>query len=243
MRGSKKFYKYSSKLLDIIYPWYCAVCGAKTNKKGICHQCEQYLPWCDREKKCEVCGLPISANEIHTKVCGQCQTHPPEYDYLSAVFWYEALIREFITQYKYFNRWEHARTLMQLSLNSFPLSDQKTLFIPVPNHTARVRQRGFSAVNELIKLYKKEIKFQYNSELVSRTKNTASQTGKTKTERKRNLRHAFKVNGHIKHKHIVIIDEVVTTGATVNELSRCLKKAGVEKVSIWALARTRYKFK
>lgn len=186
-----------------------------------------------------MCGLPISGDTLHVLICGQCQKQPPYYDSLSAVYWYEPPINDFITQYKYFNRWENAQTLIELCKTSFVSCGENTLVIPIPSHPSRVRQRGFNAVYELVKLLKKQCTFNFDEKLVSRIKHTETQTGKTKSQRRKNLRDAFTVSEVIKYDHIVIVDEVVTTGATVNELSRCLKKAGVKKISIWALARTR----
>jgi len=237
----KKFNKYPAKWLNSIYPWHCSICGGSTSNKSICQLCIRLLPLWNKEPSCEVCGLQIENDTDHTLICGQCQKQPPYYDCLSAVYWYEPPINDIITQYKYLNYWENAQTLIELCKNSFIASHKDSLIIPVPSHPSRVRQRGFNAVYELVQLFKRQHNFYYDDKLVSRCKNTETQTGKTKAQRKRNLRNAFTVNHLIEHDYITIIDEVVTTGATVNELSRCLKNAGVKKVSVWALARTRNK--
>lgn len=242
MLALKNFNKYWAKLLNSVYPWHCVICGAQAQNKSICTECAPYLSWCRNDTKCDVCGLPISADASHTRICGICQKHPPYYDCISAVFWYEPPISDFITQFKYFNHWENAQTLIELSESELVTENENSLIIPVPSHSSRIKQRGFNAVYELVKLYKKQRNFLYDDTLVSRVKNTETQTGKTKQQRKKNLRNAFKINHAIKHEHIIIIDEVVTTGATVNELSRCLKKAGVKKVTVWAIARTRNKY-
>ena len=98
---------------------------------------------------------------------------------------------------------------------------------------------AINAVHELIKQFKQKYNFDYDDQLVARFKNTDTQTGKSKLQRRQNVRYAFTVNKAFQADHIMLVDEVVTTGATVNELSRCLKKAGARKVSVWALARTR----
>lgn len=241
MRVIKKFNKFSEKLLDLIYPWHCYICGAHTCHKGVCHQCETYLPWIERLSQCSVCALPLVAGASQGLICGQCLKDPPFYDRLRAVFWYQSPIDNLITEYKYFNHWQHARTLIELTHDSFARYCVSTncLIVPVPSHPTRIKQRGFNAVYELIKLFRKKHSIDYDDKLVTRIKNTDTQTGKSKLQRRQNVHHAFAVNKGIQTDHIMLVDEVVTTGATVNELSRCLKKAGVSKVSVWAIARTK----
>jgi len=241
MRAINKFNKFFEKLLDLIYPWYCCVCGAQTCHKGVCDQCESYLPWSEQVTQCDVCALPLVTEVSQSLICGQCLKYPPFYDCLRAVFWYRPPIDDLITEYKYSNRWQHARTLIELSQDSFAryCVNSNSLIVPVPSHPMRVKQRGFNAVYELIKLFKQKHTFEYDDKLVTRIKNTDTQTGKSKSQRRQNVRYAFAVNKVIQINHITLLDEVVTTGATVNELSRCLKKAGVKKVSVWAIARTR----
>lgn len=241
MRAINKFNKSCEKLLDLIYPWHCCICGAQTCHKGVCNQCDSYLPWSERLTQCSVCALPLVTGVSQSLICGQCLKEPPFYDRLTAVFWYQSPIDDLITEYKYFNHWQHARTLIELTQDSFAryCVSTNSLIVPVPSHAARVKQRGFNAVYELIKLFKQKNNFDYDDKLVTRIKDTDTQTGKSKLQRRQNVRYAFKVNKVIQIDHITLLDEVVTTGATVNELSRCLKKAGVKKISIWAIARTK----
>ena len=241
MKANKKFNKFSERLLDIVYPWRCIICAGTAKGKSICDQCTSYLPWCSSCSSCTVCALPLENNKNASLICGHCQKQPPFYDQIEAVFWYEQPIDHLITEYKYFNRWENARTLVELSDVSFVENCLNSVIVPVPSHPARVKQRGFNAVHELIKLFKKRHFFEYDDKLVSRIKNTKSQTGKSKSERRKNVKNAFQINKAMSIEHVTIFDEVVTTDATVNELSRNLKKAGVPKVSVWAIARTRDK--
>lgn len=236
--------RFLTRLRESIYPWYCSICAVRCHTAAICEPCEVYLPWCASDKKCDVCGIALSSDTPHNLICGQCLKHPPYYDHLSAVFWYEAPIRNFITQYKYYNRWEYLTTLVKLCQQSFAVECSNALIISVPSHPLRVRQRGFNAISQLVNTMNKENAYVYSHNLVKRIKHTQTQTGKTKSQRKKNLRHAFAISDNTKLKHIdevIIIDEVVTTGATVNELSRCLKYAGIKKVSVWAIARTKNK--
>lgn len=240
MKAVVKLYKWGQVINRTVYPWICCVCGSNDHRGiGVCDACIHYLPWCSENRLCGICGLPIAAEMSVTKICGKCQQLPPYYDATHANFWYQPPIDKLISHYKYFNQWQNAHTLVKLSANKFSAVAKTGLVIPMPSHPARVRQRGFNAVFELIKLFRKEIKFDYSLNCVFRTKNTQTQTNKLKNQRKKNVKNAFKVTSHIDYDHVIIFDEVVTTAASVNELSYCLKKAGVKRVSIYAIARTK----
>ncbi|MFK7795224.1 MAG: ComF family protein [Gammaproteobacteria bacterium] len=224
----------------MIYPWVCCVCGSHNKgHSGICNSCISHLPWCLNENLCVVCALPISVARNTNKICGECQKSPPNYDQIHANFWYQSPIDKLISRYKYLNQWENAHTLIELSVNAFTEISKSGLVIPMPSHPARVRERGFNAVFELLKLFNKRIKFDYALDRVFRSKYTETQTGKLKSQRRKNVKGAFTVVKPFNRDHVIIFDEVVTTGATVNELSRCLKKAGVKRVTVWAIARTK----
>ena len=240
MKGIDKFYKLASNASRLIYPWVCCVCGGQNkHQSGVCNACISHLPWCFRESLCVVCGLPISGLMSVSKICGVCQKSPPYYDRIQANFWYQSPIDKLISVYKYLNQWENAHTLIELSTSAFTEVSKNSLVIPMPSHPARVRQRGFNAVFELIKLLNKQMMFDYEFNGVLRTKYTQTQTGKLKNQRRKNVKEAFTVVKPLNNDHVIIFDDVVTTAATVNELSRCLKKSGVKQVTVWAIARTK----
>jgi ComF family protein len=240
MKGINKLNKLAATVSKMVYPWVCCVCGGHNKgQSGVCSLCIEQLPWCSRESLCVVCGLPISASMSVSKICGECQKSPPYYDRIQANFWYQSPIDKLISGYKYFNQWENAQTLTELSIKPFTEVAKTGLVIPMPSHPARVRQRGFNAVFELIKLLNKQVEFDYEFNRVLRNKYTQTQTGKLKSQRRKNVKGAFTVVKPIDNDHVIIFDEVVTTAATVNELSRCLKKFGVKQVTVWAMARTK----
>ena len=113
------------------------------------------------------------------------------------------------------------------------------MVIPVPSHSSRIRSRGFNVVNEFVKRMKKKTTFEYNDKLVLRKTNTPPQAGLTKVMRRKNLKNAFEVTQKIQYKKLIIIDDVFTTGSTVNEISRCLKNAGVQTICVWTIAKTK----
>jgi ComF family protein len=240
MKATKKFNKFIMPMLDMVFPWKCKICNEKSSAMSICEGCQCYLPWTKNSPVCVVCALPLAGIDGEDLLCGQCIKESPSYDQLKSVFWYEPPINDLIMGYKYFNRWENLQTLMALSAQYFAKEYKNHIVVPVPSYSSRVKQRGFNAVYELMKLLNQYCEFNYDLNLVARIKNTETQTGKSKLQRKRNVRNAFHVNKKTVTKPIILLDEVVTTGATVNEISRELKKAGVKDILVWTLARTRH---
>ncbi len=109
--------------------------------------------------------------------------------------------------------------------------------MPVPLHKSRMRQRGFNQSIEISRVIAKRLKLPIEYKAVTRKKPTAAQTGLDAKQRQKNIKGAFELTGKINHKHILIVDDVITTGATVNELARLLKKNGVEQVGVLSIAR------
>ena len=226
----------------MLYPWPCIVCrGGSDQADGVCKQCYPLLPWC--KSVCTICGLPVAASEFNHLICGRCQRQRPYYDRLVAPLWYQPPISQMITDFKYFNRWECARLLTSLFAQYCQNLLTDVLIVPVPSHSSRIRQRGFNAVLELVRLLKANSQTNFDSNFIQRVIATETQTGKTKSQRRRNVRNAFKILRPIKYKRVILFDDVVTTGATVNELSKCLKRHGVKYVEVWAIARTRLPIK
>ena len=112
------------------------------------------------------------------------------------------------------------------------------MIIPVPLHKKRVAQRGFNQALEIAKTIAKKFKIPLSQDHCIRAINTPPQIDLPANKRKQNVRNAFKIKKTINAKNIVIFDDVLTSGSTVNELSRILKKSGVEHISVWCCART-----
>ena len=110
--------------------------------------------------------------------------------------------------------------------------------VPMPLHPARLRERGFNQALELARCVAKETGIALLPDICKRTRNTATQTGLSWKERERNIRGAFACEMNLTGKHIVVLDDVMTTGATLNELARVLCACKATKVSGWVVART-----
>jgi ComF family protein len=125
-----------------------------------------------------------------------------------------------------------------LSLRIQGSADLPDLVIPVPLHPARLGERGFNQSLEIARLVTKRLELETDWRSVKRIRPTPPQTGLSEKERRRNLRAAFSISGDLRGRHVALLDDVITTGATLSELSRLLMRQGVERVDLWALART-----
>ncbi|MEM8843645.1 MAG: ComF family protein, partial [Pseudomonadota bacterium] len=221
----------------ILFPWTCKVCGETKNvEQGFCDDCYFFLPWC--KNVCSQCGLPLEGASKQNLICGHCLKKPPYFDSLHAALWYEGLIQQLITEFKYHQRWENIQCLVHLFVKSCPDATHNFLLIPMPSHPQRIRERGFNVVYEFTRQICKHLNIEYDLNVLARVKYTETQTGKTKIQRRQNIKNAFILKKQIINKDIILFDEVVTTGATINEASRILKKAGAKTIRIWCIART-----
>jgi len=191
---------------------------------------------------CVRCALPLAEEVGATAMCGRCINKAPAFDYAYSLFRYEDDIIRLIHQLKFSEKISYARSLGELLLLMIraELPNVKQLpdcLLPVPLHPARLRQRGFNQSIEIARIISRRLQIPIEYDAVIRQRKTTSQTGLDAQQRQKNIRDAFEVATEIKAKHILIIDDVMTTGATVNELARLLKKYNVTRVGVLSVAR------
>ena len=231
------------RLLTTIYPPVCLLCGAKGQQiRGeavdICKRCHDELQ--SNDQCCSRCGIPLT---VHAEICGACLKKPPLFENFFAPYLYQGDIRRLLIALKFNQKLSHARLLGSLMAEKLAshfavASDIPDLIIPVPLHSKRQRERGYHQALELVRPLAKRYKIPINHQLISRKTATTKQTKLTADERRRNLRGAFTVRDKLKvPPHLVIFDDVVTTGTTVTELAKTLKRAGAKRIDVWAVAR------
>ncbi|RLA09218.1 MAG: ComF family protein [Gammaproteobacteria bacterium] len=223
-----------NQLWNNLLPTPCTLCGDPTNNgEIICPPCSANLPintiYCPR------CALPMPRPEI----CGQCLRHPPAFDRVIAPFIYKPPVDRLIGQLKYNNRLAAGRTFAKfleqpIELLNEPLPEA---LIAIPLHQQRIKQRGFNQSLEIARPLAKRIHRPLLTNLVQRHKFTTPQTGLTGAARRKNLRGAFSITTPLAHRHLALIDDVMTTGSTAQELAITLKKAGAARVDIWVVTR------
>ena len=221
------------RLFDHLIPPRCALCR-QHSPLGFCAPCQLLLPW--KIQFCDIC-----ANESTFKgVCGQCQQHRPVYRRAIIPFHYREPLIDLIHQYKYQQRLYYGPTLAKMMAHfSRRQNDTKPdLLIPIPLHNRRMRKRGFNQAQELTRALSRELGVPVDPFLLKRDKDTRSQTGLTERMRKHNVQGAFSLKRDCPKVNIALIDDVVTSGSTVNEATKTLLKQGAKSVTVWAVSKT-----
>ncbi len=218
----------------------CVLCGDSVARTiSLCERCQDDLP--SLECACMQCGIPMNNNHDKSSICGQCIQHPSAIDYTLSLFRYEAPIAYLIGQMKFQQQLSYAAILGDLLKNRIQALNHEHGFpdalLPVPLHKKRLIERGFNQSLELVRAIAKEKHLPILSETVRRKKATMVQSHLNKKQREKNVKNCFEMLVEPTQSHIVIIDDVVTTGSTTNELAKLLKNSGVKKVGVWSVAR------
>ena len=243
--------KFLSQLIDIIYPPRCHICGrfvsADEDRVSSHHLCDDCLADLTpiTHPICTVCGLPFSTRKGEDHLCENCLRKRPYYDSVRAPYRYSGPLVEAIQRFKYGSETQLISSLGTL-LSSFakelvpnPLTPD-FLTVPVPLHMRRLRERGFNQSLLLAKVVATDLGTQLDYLSLVRIRHTRAQTGLRKEERRKNVKDAFCIiyPEIIKGKKILLVDDVFTTGYTLNECARTLKKSGAMVVICLTLART-----
>lgn len=217
----------------------CVGCLRPTRQDGLCDGCSADLP--RNDAACARCALPLfsSIADPPGALCGPCINQPPAFDRVLAPWLYSFPVNSLIGHFKYGKQRAFGRPLAGLLTREIAAlrNDRPDCLIPVPMHPSRERERGFNQAEEIALWLADGLGVPVASHLVQRRKLGDTQSGLTRRQRLVNLKGAFRVSGPIP-EHVAVVDDVVTTGATAEELARKLKKAGARTVEIWALART-----
>lgn len=228
-----------NRWLDLVqfklFPARCILCGSPgVRGMDLCGECKRDLPYI--ENRCSRCSIPLPQGGI----CGQCQKSPPRFDRCFAPFSYEGPAADLITDLKFRSRLQAGRLLAQLLFEQIGKNglDLPQLLIPVPLHETRLRERGYNQALELARPLAKRLRLPVSYLSCVRLRATGAQSSLPRKERTKNVKGAFALNTPIKEQHVALVDDVVTTGSTVEELAKLLKVSGVDRVDVWCVART-----
>lgn len=221
-------------------PYWCCLCEHPSDQDlDLCSMCAKLLPRC--EDRCYRCGLRLQADN-NPIFCQGCHENPPKFDRLCSLFDYQSPALNLITGLKFGRQLALGKVLGELLASAINLKwyHDKNAFpeavIPVPLHKSRLRYRGFNQSLELLRPLKKQTQIEISA-CCRRVKPTRTQSGLKAEFRRQNLKNAFDIIKPIDFKHVAILDDVVTTGSTVNSLSNTLKNAGVEQIDVWCICR------
>lgn len=222
-----------SKLRQMLPAQPCLLCGSMSTNGLCCAPCDAEMPRLTANH-CPLCALPTPTGEI----CGHCLKYPPQFDHAVAAFTYNFPINRFIKALKF-----HEQLLLvdfladELAHN---IQQHPDYLLALPLHPLRLQERGFNQSQLLAARLSKRLKIPLLNNACQRVRDTPPQSSLPWKERDKNMRQAFTVTANIdlQGKHIAIVDDVLTTGASISALAATLKQAGCTEVSAWVVART-----
>jgi len=235
--------RWRESVLGLLIPPKCASCGTVLSQEGV------FCEWCKgtfrpvEEPFCSICGLPFKSSEGSNHPCPSCWNESIWFDRARAVFIYEGAVRRAIHRFKYHASLFQARILGGLLANAvedLSASCSWDLMVPVPLHETKLRQRGFNQALLLSKYAAKRVGILLDVGTLRRIRLTRPQVELSGSDRLKNVKNAFEVVSSevYKNKQILLVDDVFTTGATIRECARVLKKAGASRVDAVTLARS-----
>lgn len=219
----------------IVIPRYCAVCGLRSSGHQICSGCITDLPW--NRRACPSCAMPVTDPRVAQLRCGRCQRQPWPFDFVVAPLLYGFPVNGMLKAFKYRRQAFHAPPLAAILHES--LGDKARdleAVVPVPLHWSRHGERGFNQAAELARPLARRLGLPL-WQGARRARATPPQSGLAERERHRNLAAAFVVRGQAPCRSALIVDDVITTGATVHQLGRVLRRAGIKRLAVVAVAR------
>lgn len=231
----RKVYDWLRIAQERLLPTTCLLCGAPGGADlDLCPGCRAALPVIG--PACRYCGAALEAGQA---VCGPCLRRPPPFAATIAPYHYAAPVDHLIWQLKFRGRLAPARTLGRLLADAGRDREDSLpeCLVPVPLHRRRLGERGYNQAVELARPVARQLGIPLAPRLARRAHATPPQAELDGRERRRNVRGAFTVPQAPAARHVAIVDDVVTSGATVSELAQALRRAGVERVEVWAVAR------
>ncbi len=227
--------------LDLLFPPQCIVCNNYAEQLNICGECWGKIAFITKPY-CRICSYPFEYEEDEEAICGYCIKQKPKYDKAIAVFKYNEHSKALIHKFKYQDQLQILDFFVNLMLNmGQDVIKESHIIIPVPIHKFKLFNRGYNQAALLAMKLAANTQLEYLPEALSKKNNKTSQAGLTKEERKRNIKNSFVLNPkyaeQIQGKNILIIDDVITTGATIFECCKELKKAQPNKIFVLSLAK------
>jgi len=228
-----KLSNFIGKFLNYIAPHQCLLCTTQSTD-ALCASCYQSLLRWDASNSCPRCGHVNTQGHL----CGACQTAPPAFDRTYAAFLYTEPLSALIQAAKFANRWALLPPLGAYLAQTISTENRPHRLIALPLHPARLRERGFNQAVEIARPIAKRHQLPLEIDALQRIKNTEHQARLNANARWQNMRGAFMYSGNLTEQRVAIIDDVMTSGASLNAAAKALKLAGAIEVQAWVVART-----
>ena len=217
----------------LVFAPRCLLCGEPgRDRRDLCAACTAALPW--NHSACLRCALPLPV----PGTCGACLQKPPAMTETHAVFVYGFPLDRLVPRLKFHHDLAAGRLLSELMGQGLSTVPRPAAVVPLPLHASRLRRRGYDQALELARPLARSLKIPLLPELLVRTRATSAQSELDAGARRRNLRRAFAVSaGTDLPSHVALVDDVMTTGATLQAAAATLRRAGVARVDAWVCAR------
>ncbi|MCK4708530.1 MAG: ComF family protein [Gammaproteobacteria bacterium] len=232
MSGRRIYFNIRQKISNILNPALCLSCGIPVKTaEFICPHCLSSLE--KVPNPCSCCGLP---NKTVTPICPACLHQPPRWQVMVAPLIYTANTRKIIHDLK-FNEHIHNANALLTHMQTYYSNQLVEALIPVPLHKSRLLERGYNQAEEIAATLSRILDIPLDRSCLKRVKPTQSQSGLSLNKRQINIRKAFEFTPTRQYKSVAIIDDIITTGSTVAEICKVLKKSGIQHIEVWSLAR------
>jgi ComF family protein len=237
-------YKALDAAAAVLLPPRCLLChgAASTRGRDLCGPCETELPWL--VAPCARCGLPRGPLETAASLdagCARCRGSWQSHAACHAPLLYEFPLNEVLHALKYHGALAHARvlgTLLAESVMRAGVAGGVESVVPMPLHTSRLVERGFNQSLELARFVGAALRVELDLHALERSRATEPQVGLPRAARSANVRGAFVADAsRVTQRHVALVDDVVTTGATVAAAAGALLEAGARRVDVWCVAR------
>ena len=220
-----------TKLWQSLLEQPCLLCGTASRNGIFCAACDAQLPYL-AAAHCPVCAVPTLGGDI----CGHCLQHPPQFNRTIAVFAYTFPLDKLVQALKY------SEQLVLVNILADKLAQRVELrpdcLVPMPLHPARLQERGFNQSLELARRIGDKLHIPVLVDSCQRVRDTPPQFALSWKERDKNVRRAFVCTQDFSGKSVAVVDDVMTSGASLNELALTLRRAGAQEVHAWVIART-----
>ena len=233
---------FFESFFQFLLPPQCRCCEGflEAGDQGVCSDCLSQMHWIE-PPFCSICGTPFPSGVGDSHTCGDCLTKTRHFETARALGYYAGPLQKMIHRWKYQGRTFLTGSLgewMATALLRYWNPPPFDLLVPVPLHPRRLQERGFNQALLLVKELSRRTGIRYHKKFLQKKEATLPQVNLSGAEREKAVRNAFQYIGNedLEGKTLLLVDDVYTTGATVNECSRVLMASGAERVHVLTLA-------
>ncbi len=228
-------------LLNLLFPVQCIICNKYQDQNQVCSDCWAKITFITKPY-CSICSFPFAYENDLNAVCGYCVMHKPKYDRAIAIMRYDYHSKKLIQKFKYQDQLHVLDYLVNLMLNmGKEIIEQADIIVPVAMHKMKLLKRGYNQAALLAMNIAQNNNLQYLPQLITKIKTAPAQAELSKEERLKNIKNSFKLNpkfkADIKGKNILLVDDVITTGATIAECCRIIRAEKPAKIFVLTLAK------